>query len=72
MLDSTTETGTSRSVNDMSVREFFTGIALYGLSSSMGGSDARTRTNIWNAEHVADKAVQLADEVMLRLARPPR
>jgi hypothetical protein len=54
-----------------SLREYYAGIALASLASSMGGSDpARAKTNIWKPEHIADKAVQLADAMVQRLARP--
>jgi len=55
---------------DMSLREFYTGIALWSLTASMGSSDTRgSKSNTWKPEYVADKAVQLADEVMLRLGK---
>ena len=66
------DAATSR-VTDMSVREFYAGIALWGLASAMGSNDPRgTKTNIWKPEHVADKAVQLADEMVRRLKREPK
>lgn len=56
---------------DMSLREYYAGIALASLSASLGGVDpARAKTNIWKPEHIADKAVQLADAMVQRLARP--
>jgi len=56
---------------DLSLREIYAGVALFGLASAMGSSDSRgNKTNIWKPEHVADKAVQLADEMVKRLARP--
>jgi hypothetical protein len=57
-------------VGDLSLREYFAGIALASLASSLGGNDpARAKTNIWKPEHIADKAVQLADAMVQRLAR---
>ena len=58
-------------VTAMSLRQYYAGIALASLSSAMGGSDpSRAKTNIWKPEHIADKAVQLADAMLQRLARP--
>lgn len=66
--DSTTEE--LRSVSNMSLREFYAGVALFGLASAMGSTDVRgNKTNIWKPEHVADKAVHLADEMVRRLSR---
>lgn len=60
-----------RNVGEMSMREIYAGIALWGLASAMGSTDSRTnKTNIWKPEHVADKAVHLADEMLKRLKRP--
>jgi hypothetical protein len=57
-------------VSAMSPREIYAGIALWGLASAMGNADPRgAKTNIWKPEHVVDKAVQLADEMVRRLAR---
>ena len=57
--------------SQMSLREYYAGIALWSLSSSMGNADpSRAKTNIWKPEHIADKAVQLADAMIQRLARP--
>lgn len=56
--------------SDMSLREVYAGIALWGLTSAMASNDNRgNRTNVWKPDHVADKAVQLADELVKRLAR---
>ena len=61
----------SLGLEKLSLREIYAGIALFGLASAMGGSDTRgNKTNIWKPEHVADKAVQLADGLVLRLSRP--
>lgn len=68
-----TKADIGRGIEDLSLREIYAGIALWGLTSAMGNADPRsTKTNIWKPEHVADKAVQLADEVVARLARPRR
>ena len=57
-----------RPLADMSLREFYTGIALWSLTASMGNSETRgSKSNTWKPEYVADKAVQLADEVIVRL-----
>ena len=72
MLQSTIESPSEslRRVSDMSLREFYAGIALWGLASGMGNTDSRgAKTNIWKPEHVAEKAVHLADEMVRRLAR---
>ena len=57
-------------VSDMSLREAYAGIALWGLTSAMASNDNRgNRTNVWKPDHIADKAVQLADELVKRLKR---
>jgi hypothetical protein len=58
-------------VAGMSLREYYAGIALASMASSLGNSGpSAAKTNIWKPEHVADKAVQLADAMLQRLARP--
>jgi hypothetical protein len=57
--------------SEMSLREWYAGIALASMSAASSSADpSRAKTNIWKPEHVADKAVQLADAMIQRLARP--
>ena len=56
--------------SEMSLCEVYAGIALWGLTSAMASNDDRgKRTNVGKPDHVADKAVQLADELVKRLNR---
>ena len=67
-LDSTTVD--TPQVRTLSLREYYAGIALASMASSLGNSGpSAAKTNIWKPEHIADKAVQLADAMLQRLAR---
>ena len=54
----------------LSLREYYAGIALASMAASVSNSgSSAVKTNIWKPEHIADKAVQLADAMLQRLAR---
>ena len=56
--------------SDVSLCEVYAGVALWKLTTATAGNDNRgNRTNVWKPDHVVDKAIQLADELVKRISR---
>lgn len=61
---------TNAAGGQVSLRDYYVGIALSALLAARGASERdRAKTNIWSPDHLADKAVEIADATIRRLDR---